>query len=182
MVLLEDFKRHTGLALIFLAAGFIGGLLTYRHVAGIFNADVVLKNSYIYKSEIERTHVPVERYKLLSEDLKDLRSESEKLKALLVQSQLAVSALSGSVCDRFTQEANSLMVEQQSVERQIQQALDTGSLLGGTKADSDMEADGRKAAELRRYSAQLQQQLMQVRGEIARCGNGRGNTVAGAGQ
>lgn len=48
MQLLDDFKKHTALALLFLSTGFIAGLGAYKYVSGFFNADVVLHDSYIY--------------------------------------------------------------------------------------------------------------------------------------
>ena len=169
MQLWEDFKKHTALALLFLAIGFGAGLGTYKYMSGFFNADVVLHDSYIYKSEIEKTHVPIERFAYISEELKAAKSETESLKKQNAQLLASQNSMSVSVCQRYATEANSIMTEQQRTENSIQSALSlyTSYL---KKDEPQLQADTRRAQELRKYSELLNQQLIQVRGEIAKCG------------
>lgn len=169
MGLWEDFKNHTGLALLFLAVGFGAGIGTYKYISGFFNADVVLHDSYIYKSEIEKTHVPVERFSYATEELKNAKSEIETLKKQSAQLMASQNSMSVSVCQRYASEANATVIEQQNVEDSIQSEL---SLYGpySKKDDQQLQAGARRAQELRKYSELLNQQLMQVRGEIAKCG------------
>lgn len=164
----NDFKQHTGLALIFLAVGASAGLFAYKYVSDVFNADVVLHDSYIYKSEIEKTHVPIERYQALAEEMKSVKADSESLKKQVAQLQASQSAMSVSVCQRFASEANAIMVQQQQVEQSIQSALSPYSAYI-TQNEQQLQADSKRVQELRKYSEQLNQQLIQVRSEIAKC-------------
>lgn len=165
----EEFKAHTALALGFLAMGFIAGLGTFKYLSGFFNADVVLHGSYIYKSEIEKTHVPTERYVFVVEELKAAKSENESLRKQNSQLLASQSTMSVSVCQRYAHEANSIISEQRSTEAAIQSALSLYVSL--TKKDEpQLQADARRAQELRKYSELLNQQLIQVRGEISKCG------------
>lgn len=169
MQIWEDFKKNTALALLFLATGFGAGLGAYKYLSGFFNADVVLSNSYIYKTDIEKTHIPTERYMFITEELKAAKSEIESLKKQNVQLIAAQSSMSVSVCQRYAQEANAIISEQQRTERDIQSAL---SLYGfsSKKDEPQLQADTRRAQELRKYSEQLNQQLIQIRSEISKCG------------
>ena len=163
-----DFKKHTGLALIFLAIGAGAGLCAYKYISGVFNADVVLHDSYIYKSEIEKTHVPIERYQALSEEMKSVKMNSENLKKQVIQLQASQSEMSVSVCQRFASEANRVMAQQEQVEQSIQSALSPYSAYI-TKNELQLQADSRRVQEQRKYSEQLNQQLIQIRSEIAKC-------------
>lgn len=169
MQILEDFKKHTALGLLFLAIGFVAGLSAYKYISGLFNADVVLRDSYVYKTDIEKTHVPTEKYMFIAEELKAAKSENESLKKHNSQLLVAQSSMSVSVCQRYAQEANQIISEQQRTERDIQSAL---SLYGfaSKKDELQLQADTRRAQELRKYSEQLNQQLIQIRGEISKCG------------
>ena len=169
MQLWDDFKNHTALALLFLATGFGAGLATYKYLSGFFNADVVLHDSYIYKSEIEKTHVPIERFAYISEELKTTKSENENLKKQNTQLLASQNSMSVSVCQRYAAEANSIMAAQQDTESSIQSALSLYSSYS-KKDEQQLQADARRAQELRKYSELLNQQIIQVRGEIAKCG------------
>jgi hypothetical protein len=164
----NDFKRHPGLGLIFLAVGFSAGLGAYRYVSGIFNADVVLHDSYIYKSEIEKSHVPIERYQAIADELNSTKSDNENLKKLISQLQASQSAISVSVCQRFVQEMDTIMFEQQQTEREIQSLL-SPNILYIAKNEQQLQADSKRVQELRKHSELLNQQLIQVRSEIAKC-------------
>jgi hypothetical protein len=168
MDILDDFKQHTGLALIFLGVGAGAGLFAYKHVSGIFNADVVLHGSYIYKSEIEKTHVPIERHQALADEMKSVKADNENLKKQVTQLQASQSAMSVSVCQRFGHEANAIMTEQQRVEQSIQSAL-SPYVAYSSKNEQQLQADAKRVQELRKYSEQLNQQIIQVRTEIAKC-------------
>jgi hypothetical protein len=168
MDILNDFKQHTGLALIFLSVGAGAGLFAYKHVSGIFNADVVLHGSYIYKSEIEKTHVPIERHQALADEMKSVKADNENLKKQVTQLQASQSAMSVSVCQRFGHEANAIMTEQQRVEQSIQSAL-SPYVAYSSKNEKQLQADAKRVQELRKYSEQLNQQIIQVRTEIAKC-------------
>ncbi|WP_421148520.1 hypothetical protein [Aeromonas dhakensis] len=169
MQLLDDFKKHTALALLFLSTGFIAGLGAYKYVSGFFNADVVLHDSYIYKSDIEKTHVPIERYTYVSEELDRTKLHNENLQKQQAQLLASQSSMSISICQRHASEANAIILKQQAAESSIQSAL---SLYSGIykKDDDQLRADERLVEELRRYSELLNQQLIQVRGEISKCG------------
>lgn len=164
----DDFKKHPGLALIFLAAGFGAGLTAYKYVSSIFNADVVLHDSYIYKSEIEKTHVPIERHQAVAEEMKTAKADNESLKKQLAQLQASQAAMTQSVCQRFAQEANAIMVEQQQTEREIQSSL-SPYVAYIPKNEQQLQADAKRVQESRKYSEQLNQQIIQVRTEIAKC-------------
>ncbi len=61
------------------------------------------------------------------------------------------------------------MIEQQHTENSIQSALSL-YIAYLKKDDQQLQADARRARELRKYSELLNQQLIQVRGELAKCG------------
>lgn len=168
MSLLQDFKDHSALAILFLGVGFTSGLGAYEYISGIFHTDVVLQNSYIFKTDIEKTHVPLERYNYISEELKLAKSENEKLKiynAKLLESQ---SSMSSSVCQRYALEVNSISNEQKGVEKDIQNALSPYNAFN-KKADYELIADSKKVEEMRKYSAQLNQQISLLREKMASC-------------
>jgi hypothetical protein len=167
--LLEDFKNHTALALLFLFSGFITGLGTYKYVSSFFNADVVLRDSYIYKSDIEKTHVPIERFTYLSEEMKLIKLENSVLKNQNTQLQSLQSSVTVSICRRHANEINALVIEQRGIENSIQAVLSPYSKYS-VKSDSLLQADSLRAKELRKHSEFLNQQLIHVRGELAKCG------------
>lgn len=169
MRLLDDFKKHTALALLFLSTGFIAGLGVYKYISSLFNADVVLHDSYVYKSDIEKTHVPIERYTYLLGEFNRTKLQNESLQKQQAQLSASQSSMSISICQRLASEANAIILKQQAAESSIQSAL---SLYSGIykKDDDQLQADERLVEELRRYSGLLNQQLIQVRGEISKCG------------
>jgi hypothetical protein len=166
--LLDDIKQHPAIAIIFLGAGFLIGLGAFRYGAGFFNAAVVLRDSYIYKSEVETTHVPIQRFAAVSDELKGLRSENESLRREVEQLRASQSAMSTSVCQRFAQEANTLASEQQRTESNVQYLLSPYAAYS-KKTEDQLNADRMRVGELRKYSEQLNQQLIQVRAEVSRC-------------
>jgi hypothetical protein len=166
MSLLEEFKNHTSIALLFLVAGFGAGLGTYKYLSGFFNADVVLHDSYVYKSDIEKTHVPNERYSYVVEQLKNSKAEVETLKKQSDGLLASQSAMAVSVCQRYANEANAIIAEQRHVETSIQVTLTSY----GFRDEKLLQADAKRAEELRKYSELLNQQLIQIRGEISKCG------------
>lgn len=168
MEILDDLKKHPGIALIFFAIGLCAGLGAYKYISGLFNADVVLHDSYIFKSEIEKTHIPVERYQAIAEDMKSAKADNENLKKQIALLQASQSAASWSVCQRIAQDANVVMLEQQKTEREIQSALSPYAAYI-PKNDQQLQADAKRVEELRKYSEQLNQQIIQVRTEITKC-------------
>jgi hypothetical protein len=164
----DDFTKHTGLALIFLGVGAGAGLFAYKYISGVFNADVVLHDSYIYKSEIEKTHVPIERHQALADEMKSVKADNESLKKQATQLQISQSTMTISVCQRFAHEANTIMAQQQQVEADIQFAL-SPYVVYSAKSEQQQLADTKRVQELRKYSEQLNQQIVQVRSEIAKC-------------
>ncbi len=168
MSLWEEFKNHTAIALLFLVTGFGAGLGAYKYLSGFFNADVVLHDSYVYKSDIEKTHVPNERYAYVAEELKSAKVEIELLKKQNTQLLASQSAMSVSVCQRYAAEANEIISQQQQVEKSIQSTLSPYTNFAA-KDEQQLQADAKRVAEFRKYSEQLNQQLIQVRTEISKC-------------
>lgn len=166
MQLWDEFKNHTAIAILFLATGFTAGIGSYKYLSGFFNADVVLHDSYVYKSDIEKTHVPVERFAYLTEELKAAKLEAETAKKQNTQLQAAQNAMSVSVCQRYAEEANAIIGVQQRTEASIQAEL--SPLYGRNQEQTQLST--KRVEEARKYSELLNQQLLQIRGEIAKCG------------
>ena len=79
----------------------------------------MLRDSYSYKSEIDKTHVPIERHQALADEMKSVKADNENMKKQVTQLQASQSAMSVSVCQLFGHEANALMTEQHRVEQSI---------------------------------------------------------------
>lgn len=166
----DEFKEHTALALIFFGIGAIGvSFLYYVIYANLHLFDIVPHDSYIYRSVIEKTYVPIEQHEALKNEMKSLRINIENLikqNTILQQSQ---SVMSTSVCQRFAYEADGIVNRQRKAEDDIQSLLSPTEWRGVAKSEIQMQADEKRAQELRQYSQQLDRQLFQVRSEIAKC-------------
>lgn len=164
----KEFKKNPWLAVAFFALGFIVGLGAFKYGSSFFNADVVLRGSYIYKSDIESTHIPLQRYSAVSEELRAYKSENESMRRDVEYLRAAQSAMSTSVCQRFAIEINNLTAEQQRTEILIQNMLSPFNSFS-YKSEDQINADRIRVAESRKYSEQLNSQLIQVRNEISKC-------------
>ncbi|WP_447042680.1 hypothetical protein [Vreelandella sp. H-I2] len=168
MFFLNDVKQHPGVAVVFFVVGFVVGLGVFKYGAGFFNADVVLKGAYVYKSELESSYVPLQRFSAATEEINSIKSENDSLRSEVERLRLSQSEMSTSVCQRFATEANNLIIEQQRVESDIQALL--SPYMGYSKKSEDrLNADRARVQEFRAYSGNLNVQLAQVRGEISKC-------------
>lgn len=164
----KEFKNNVAVALLFLLVGFIVGVGAYKYLSDFFNADVVLKGSYLYKTDIEKQYVNIDRYEKALKNIERLESENTNLKSQNANLKASVSEFSISVCQRYASEANSIIEVQRDVEDQIQKALSL--YVSFNKKDNEqLLADKEKSIELRRYSELLNEQLIQVREKISNC-------------
>ena len=164
----EIFKNNVAVAQLFLFLGFASGVIAFKYVSDIFNVDVVLKGSYVFKNEIEKEYVPLERYRDLVQKIDALEQKNTNLKKLNSSLQEQVSQVSVSVCQRYASEADSIIEEQRQVEKDIQKLLSLYYSYD-KKDESQLAADREKVGELRKYSDSLNQQLIQVREKISKC-------------
>ncbi|ABO23559.1 hypothetical protein SHLO109777_02980 [Shewanella loihica] len=164
----NEFKNSVAVALLFLLLGFIGGVGAYKYLSDFFNADVVLKGSYVYKTDIEKQFISAELYEKALKRIEGLETKNADLKSNNDSLRASVSEFSRSICQRYASEANSIIDEQREVEDSIQNALSL--FISYSKKDEErLAADKEKAIELRKYSAQLNEQLIQVREKISKC-------------
>jgi polyhydroxyalkanoate synthesis regulator phasin len=165
----DDLKKNPAIAIIFFFIGSVAGLSAYKYVSGVVNADVVLSGSYIYKTDIDKDYVAKERYAAQADELKSAKSDVESLKKQLADLKAAQLTMSNSVCQRFALDENNVITEQSNVEREIQSAL-SPYISAMPKGDELMQADAHRVDELRKYSEQLNQQLIQLRTNLSSCG------------
>ncbi|REG50461.1 hypothetical protein B0G80_6893 [Paraburkholderia sp. BL6669N2] len=166
---LEDLKKSPAIAIVFFLIGSIAGLGAYKYVSGVFNADVVLSGSYIYKTDIDKEYVTKDRYTAEADELKTAKSDLESIKKQLADVKAAQLTMSNSVCQRFALDEDNVITEQRNVEQNIQSAL-SPYISSIKKGDDLMQADMHRADELRKYSEQLNQQLVQLRTNLSNCG------------
>src|SRR5690554_6825994 len=95
------FKNNVAVALLFMLIGFLGGVGTYKYLSDFFNADVVLKNSYVYKTDLEKNYVIVDIYNKLAEKLSSLEKENVELRQQNSKLKDSMSEFSISVCQRY---------------------------------------------------------------------------------
>lgn len=166
----KDFKNKIPIPIIFLIVGYVAGIGTYKYLSHFLNADVVLKDSYVYKSEIYKQYVPIDDYKKLEAELKSLKDEKLLLEKQNTSIQETISDYSKSICEKFEIEAKSLIKEQQQIEKKIQETLSpyTGGIGWNKKEESQLLSDKEKVKELRRHSELLNNQLMQIREKISK--------------
>lgn len=169
MPIWDDVKAHPAMAGIFLLTGFVAGLSAYKYVPVLNDAETVIKGSYILKVDIDKTHVSQERYKTLETDLSSAKTEVEALTKRSQDLSKQVSEMSSSVCQRYALDVSSLTGEQQRAETTIQAVLSPYTF-AGVKDQAQLLADDQRAKQLSRYSEQLNQQIIQIRGELAKCG------------
>jgi hypothetical protein len=168
MWIVDEFRKSPVIAAMFFVIGFVIGLGAFKYGSGLFNADVVLRGSYIYKSDIESTFVPVQRFAALSEELKSVKLENESFRKEVEHLRAGQSAMSTSVCQRFAMDASSLTTDQHLTESEIQRLLSPYTAYA-MKSEPQLGADRLRVQELRKYSQQINDQLLQLRNEISKC-------------
>jgi hypothetical protein len=155
-----NFKKYTGLALLFLCLGAGGMAVGGKSLLEVFQLDLVPRNFYIYKSDIDKTHVPIERFKEVAADLKLTKKQSESFKKQLLKSSASTSRR-----QRLEQQEDAIIAEQQRTDESIDLALRYQSLSN----EEPSIADTARVQELRRRSELWNQQLTQVRTELSKC-------------
>jgi hypothetical protein len=183
----NSIKTNPDIAILCLCIGYVGGIGTYKYLSDYLDTDVVLKNSYIFKSEIDKNYVSLAQYNILRDEYRDIKSEIKNsfvsldvhnylLKDLKEMSH-GVSKLrndnislteykSNSVatfCKQTTDEIRTMVRLQNKVETQIEQLVDTFSPLSSSpKRDTRIKSDRLKAEEKRKHSEQLNLQLTEL--------------------
>ncbi|WP_199459790.1 hypothetical protein [Vibrio owensii] len=187
-------KKHPAMAIFCVCVGYAGGIGTYKYLSVFLSTDVVLKNSYIYKSEIDKTHVPIEQYNLLRDEYRDIKLDiknnyisldvhsyvlndlalvRDNLRKLREENITLIEYKSKSVaesCKQTASEIKSILNHQNKVEQNIAKLvsvyLPSGSQI---KNDNRIKGDLLKAEEQRKYSEQLNLQLEELYKQRQRC-------------
>ncbi len=182
------------MAIFCVCVGYAGGIGTYKYLSVFLSTDVVLKNSYIYKSEIDKTHVPIEQYNLLRDEYRDIKLDiknnyisldvhsyvlndlalvRDNLRKLREENITLIEYKSKSVaesCKQTASEIKSILNHQNKVEQNIAKLvsvyLPSGSQI---KNDNRIKGDLLKAEEQRKYSEQLNLQLEELYKQRQRC-------------
>lgn len=163
MEIWKEFKNNIAVALLFLTIGFAAGLGTYKYLSDFFNTEVVLKDSYIYKSDIEESYVHLNKYEALLNDFDSQIKEKAAIEARNKELQMSLSEISTAVCKTFELDVSNITKRQQKVEAEIK---DKSRYRGISSED---RSNQKIVIELRKYSEQLNQQLIQVREKLSKC-------------
>lgn len=81
------------------------------------------------------------------------------------------STYNRSICDKLAIEIDSLTIQQRNTEARIPDHLEVVKY-GRERSPADVEGGSRTAEQLRKYSEQLGQQIIQARTDLVRCGQG----------
>lgn len=176
--LATDVKNHPGIAVLFLVLGLGIGLWSHNWLIASLNSKYVLvvADSFVDKSEVAKSYVPIEKYTQISGELQKAQVERDKLtsqnKQISEDYQKAKSMWSSAICQRFEKDIALITSKQDLVESDIQRLLATGTQILDRKVEKDplqIEGDRARAAELRKQSEGLSQQLAQLRSEVVKC-------------
>jgi hypothetical protein len=149
--------------------GLLAGFGAEKYQAEKLNSEMVAKGSYVLQSDIAKSYVPMERFMATSQELQATKAERDGFRQLYEGLKETQSAMTVSVCQRYAAETDSLAHTQEQTERSIQ-AIRTPTLhLFGKETDEQVADDEKRVKELQRYSAELNQQLMQLRELSSKC-------------
>jgi predicted Zn-dependent protease len=176
--LATDVKNHPGIAVLFLAIGLVFGLCSHNWLMASLNSKYVLvvADSYMDKNEVAKSYVPIEKYTQINGELQKSQEEREKLasqnKSISEDYRQSKLMWSSAICQRFEQDIASITSKQDRVEGDIQRTLLTVMQTFDREIKKDplqIEGDRARAAELRKQSEGLSQQLAQLRSEMVKC-------------
>ncbi|RQO35852.1 hypothetical protein DBR37_05690 [Herminiimonas sp. KBW02] len=133
-----------------------------------FMTEETIRNSYISKQEHEKV---VHDYKASKNAIGDLQIRYDQLHGDHEKLLQINSTYNRSICNRLANEINSLTTQQQNSEAKIPYHLEAVKY-GRERTPADIEGGRQTAEQLRKYSEQLGQQIIQARSDLVRCGQG----------
>jgi hypothetical protein len=155
---------------VFVLIAYVGGLVTSKYVFEAFSLEVIPKNSFVYKVDIEKEYVPVAKYTALLAQAQSLEQSQAALAASLesAKSNGDRAVYSQAVCNRIAQEINNYTSWHGQVTSRIQ-TLTSAYYTNGVKGEEWRQSDERQANDLRTYAEQLNQQLTKLREDFSKC-------------
>jgi hypothetical protein len=155
---------------VFVLIAYGGGLFTSKYVFEALSLEVIPKNSFVYKVDIEKEYVPAAKYTALLAQAQSLEQTRTALTASLesAKSNGDRAVYSQAVCNRFAQEINNHTNWLGQVTTRIQ-TLTSAFYTNGVKGEDWRQSDERQANDLRKYAEQLNQQLTKIREDYSKC-------------
>lgn len=158
----------TVVLLVLIVAAYFLGLLTSKYIFDAFSLQVVPKGSFVYNADIVNDYVTAKKYEDLLNQKRDLERTNDELKSELTRIKERGIAYSQAVCNRIAQEIDNYTRQHSQTMSSIQSLTSAYTALGLKDQDS-RENDEHQAAELRKYTEQLNQQLTRLREDFSKC-------------
>lgn len=171
--LYEELKGNPALAIataILVIFAYISGLLSAKYVFEAFSLQVVGRDSFVFKNDIEKDYTPSKNYAELLFKLQEIEKNRDNLKAEVETLKKSESGriYSQGVCNRIALEINNYITWHAQASSDAQK-LTSAFSLGLVKSEEQKQSDERQANDKRRYAEQLNQQLTKLREDFSRC-------------